>query len=867
MSLEGDASDSPPGAVASAHASDRGPGPGPDPGADDGDGSRAPADAEPGLDGAVPGSESVRDPAPSRTPYEVIVDEPPEPRRIRRPPDLMRLLFEPALIIAVVLLAIPGSNTTTGFESDIHNSITLAPQLFLSTITALANALTIVIPVGLAVERLYRREGRRVADGVIAAAIAYLAATGLNLWIRSSASPHWLSEVLTRHLNQHTTTPPLHVYIATVVAFLTIVGFGDRPTLQTFTWSCVLAYSVATVINGDSALVGLMVTFLYGRSVAFAWRYARGVVNARPTGRDVVSALADAGLEPSACRWVTEIEDARRYEVDTRDGRCLDITVLDRDRQAVGLVYRLYRRVRLRGPAQRRNLLSLRRAVDQEALMSYALRDAGIRTPRLISVRELTSDAAMLAYERIEGATLDKLEPDLLTNELLTRIWRVQREMRLHQMAHRRFAPDSVLVDRDGQVWLLDLRNGEIAASELQTRLDTAELMAALALRFGPERTVEVGAKVLGADAVAGALPMLQPVVLTRTTRAAVRKSRNLLQSIREHILMLQPQGADSSAEPVHLERLRPRTILTVAAGCFAAYLILYQLSNYHTNPIEVVRSASPLWVFIAAVASLGTYVAAGMALTGFVPERLSKTTTFETQVAAGFVSVVAPAAIGGVALNTRYLQKQGIAPGPAVVAVSASQAVGFIMHITLIAVFGFLASTATPGHSIAPSTVLIAIVLFLALVIMVIVSVAPLRRLAIRMLGPFFVGTLPRLLDVAQNPRKLATGLGGTLLLSLMYALALWASIKAVYAGHPPVAYATAAVVFLTAQAAGSIIPTPGGIGGVELALVAGLTTVAGMPSTEAFPAMFLFRLLTTYLPVIPGWITFTRLQRKGVI
>src|SRR6185437_5808762 len=406
-------------------------------------------------DSAKPVSGVPKPMQPVMLPAQITVDEPPEPRRIRRPPDLMRLLFETGLIAVVLLLAVPGASTTTGLETDIHNSITLAPQLFLSTITLLTNIATAVIPVGLAIERLYRHEGRRVADGVIAAAIAYLGTSLLNLWIDSNTSPDWLSEVLTRHLASSTTTP-LHVYIATVIAFLTIIGFGDRPALQTFTWSCVLTYAVATLINGNSALVGLMVTFLFGRTVAFGWRYARGVVNARPTGYDVVTSLFDAGLEPVACRWIGETEDTRRYEADTHDGRLLDVTVLDRDRQAVGLVYRLYRRIRLRGPAQRRNLLSLRRAVDQEALMSYALRDAGIRTPRLVAVRELSADAAVLAYERVEGRSLEKLTPDELTDELLTRIWQLQQQMQLHQVAHRRFALDSLLVDRDGQVWLLD---------------------------------------------------------------------------------------------------------------------------------------------------------------------------------------------------------------------------------------------------------------------------------------------------------------------------------------------------------------------------------------------------------------------------
>jgi uncharacterized membrane protein YbhN (UPF0104 family)/tRNA A-37 threonylcarbamoyl transferase component Bud32 len=796
-------------------------------------------------------------------PNRIAVDEPPEPRRIRRPPDLIRLLFETGLIAVVLLLAVPGSGTTTGLETDIHNSITLAPQLFLSTITLLTNLATALIPVGLAVERLYRREGRRVADGVIAAAIAYLGASLLNLWIDSTASPEWLSEVLTRHLDTSTTTP-LHVYIATVIAFLTIVGFGDRPGLQTFTWSCVLAYAVATLINGNSALVGLMVTFLFGRTVAFGWRYARGVVNARPTGQDVVGSLFDAGLQPVACRWVGETEETRRYEADTHDGRLLDVTVLDRDRQAIGLLYRLYRRIRLRGPAQRRNLLSLRRAVDQEALMSYALRDVGIRTPRLLAVRELSADAALLAYERVEGRTLEKLDEEELTDELLARIWRLQQQMHQQQVAHRRFALDSLLIDRDDQVWLLDLRNGEIAASALQMRLDTAELMATLGLRFGPERTVRVGAQVLGVDAIGASLPLLQPVVLTRTTRTAVRRSKDLLQHIREQILTYQPQ-AIRVAEPVKVERLRPRTLLTVAAGCVAAYLVLYQLTSSKISLSGALADASPWWAIVAVLASVATYVAAGMVLTGFIPERLPVVRNFLVQVAAGFVSIVAPAAVGGVALNTRYLQKQGIATGPAVSAVGASQAVGFVMHIALIAGFSFLAGASGTSSS-APSTVIIAILLSIGVIATVTISLPPLRKFAVTRLKPFFEGTLPRLLDVAQNPRKLAIGLGGTILLSLMNALCLWASVMAIQP-HAHITYATTAVVYLTAQAVGSVIPVPSGIGTVELAMAGALSSIGGLPATVGTPAVFLFRLLRTYLPVIPGYFAFTHLQRKGAL
>ena len=73
----------------------------------------------------------------------------------------------------------------------------------------------------------------------------------------------------------------------------------------------------------------------------------------------------------------------------------------------------------------------------------------------------------------------------------------------------------------------------------------------------------------------------------------------------------------------------------------------------------------------------------------------------------------------------------------------------------------------------------------------------------------------------------------------------------------------AAIAVVYLTGSAIGSIIPTPGGIGGVEAALTAGLTA-AGLPGAVAVSAVLLFRLLTFWLPVPFGWAALNFLEHQ---
>ena len=53
-----------------------------------------------------------------------------------------------------------------------------------------------------------------------------------------------------------------------------------------------------------------------------------------------------------------------------------------------------------------------------------------------------------------------------------------------------------------------------------------------------------------------------------------------------------------------------------------------------------------------------------------------------------------------------------------------------------------------------------------------------------------------------------------------------------------------------------------PGGLGAVEAALSAGLTA-AGIPGGLAVSSVLLFRLVTFWLPTIPGWFSFNAPQK----
>ncbi|QNP70347.1 flippase-like domain-containing protein [Streptomyces roseirectus] len=893
-------------------------------------------DAEGTSDGASrpdPAEPPARDGSAAYEEYahvdEVEGDEPLLPARVHRPSDLMRLLVGVLAVVVLLAIAAFAHGTTSGLEQDINKGTGQAPDLLIK-IAGLASSIAILlVPVAFAIERLIKRDGLRIADGVLAAVLAHGVTLATDLWV-AKAAPDSIREALTQPSpgDIHALTDPVHGYLAPVIAYMSAVGMSRRPRWRAVLWIVLLLDALSMLVTGYTTPFSIILTVLIGWSVAYGTLYAVGSPNVRPTGRTLMAGLRTVGFRPVSAARVEASESGysdrgRRYFVTLEDGAPLDVTVVDREQQAQGFFYRAWRNLALRGFATRSSLQSLRQALEQEALLAYAAIAAGANAPKLIATSELGPDAVMLVYEHTGGRTLDSLADADITDEVLHNAWHQVRALQSRRIAHRRLAGDAILVDRSGTVILTDLRGGEIAASSLLLLMDVAQLVTTLGLRVGAERAVASAVSVLGPDAVADCLPMLQPIALTRSTRATLRRlareraqrerdavleaSRqakqarpeaaeepeavssgkaakktlkaearaekraidealdearedDLLTQIRHEVLLIRPQAP---VEPARLERVRPRTLLSFMAGALGAYFLLTQLTHIEFGPL--ISNAEWGWVAAAVAFSALSYVAAAMSLLGFVPERVPFPRTVAAQVAGSFVKIVAPAAVGGVALNTRFLQRQGVRPGLAVASVGASQLFGLGCHIVMLLSFGYLTGIEkTP--SLTPSRTVIAGLLTVAVLVLVVTSVPFLRKFVATRVRSLFAGVVPRMLDILQRPQKLVTGIGGMLLLTACFVMCLDASIRAFGDETTSISLASVAVVFLAGNALGSAAPTPGGVGAVEATLTVGLIAV-GLPKEVAAPAVLLFRLLTLWLPVLPGWLAFNHLSRKGAL
>jgi undecaprenyl-diphosphatase len=112
-------------------------------------------------------------------------------------------------------------------------------------------------------------------------------------------------------------------------------------------------------------------------------------------------------------------------------------------------------------------------------------------------------------------------------------------------------------------------------------------------------------------------------------------------------------------------------------------------------------------------------------------------------------------------------------------------------------------------------------------------------------------------------HPARVLTGLGASAALTLAHVFAFACCVHAV-GGNASVLALTA--VYLGAASAGSLVPTPGGVGAVESALVAGLVAT-GLTAQIATAAALLSRLLTVWLPAVPGLVALRGLRRDGLL
>jgi glycosyltransferase 2 family protein len=802
-------------------------------------------------DGPEPAETALVEATDEGSPVTVEVVEPPIPDRVRRPADLYRLFLALVLLVGGLALGVAAVGTSGAVEQDLADAVSGLPRLLLTLLTWLGAIGVVLLPFVVGADLVVRRRPMQLIQSLGAAVLGAVLVIGL-IWSILYGPLDFLQATLTR-ANSEGRSSPLDIVIVSTVALLTVADVMGRKWISPLAITVVGATAVTGFLSGSVTAAAIVCSLLLGWAIGLAFRYAFGATSTRPPGTEVAKALVATGIPLTRLELLDGNDSGDRHYLGTTDTLPVDVHVIDRDTFGLASGRRLLRVVRLRNGFTRPPALTLRAELEHRTLMGLVLAQARIPAPRPVSVCEVGPFAAAIAYVEPVGESLAE-RGDRLDDDEVTEIWRMVGALQRRRVAHRNLGPNVVMIDEDGRAGLRWVGAGDLAADDVTLRIDVAQLLTTVALSVGPERAVQSAVAELGEDAVVRAAPLLQRVAMTRATREQLKEHKNLLATLRDEVVVLRP--SEERLEPVELRRVTLRGIVMVVGIAVAAYIVLPQIAQ--VDFASVIQTADWRWALGCVVCSILTFAGASIALNGAVRIHLSFVKTYMTQLAVAFTGLVAPAAVGNIALNTRYLQTSGLAPAVAGAGVGVAQVAQFCSYFILLLISGVLAGTG-PRASFTPPPVLVAAIPVVVIVLLALLAVPLVRGFFTTRILPPIKAAIPQVLAVFQTPTKLAQLIGGALLLDASFVAALLCATRAFGA---ETSIPATAVVYFAGAIIGSAVPTPGGLGGIEAAMSAGLIAI-GVDSGTAVSSVLLYRLATYWLPIPFGWFSLNRLQK----
>jgi undecaprenyl-diphosphatase len=772
----------------------------------------------------------------------------------RHPGDIIRVIIG-ALLFGVCAL-VARQHQLSRFEKNLFRLVNDLPGTFEGVFTAATQAGTLWAVLVVALVALAWKRPLLLRDLAIAGVAAGLLSRVAKTLVERSRPAGYFHDVVIRGV-----VASGHGFPSTHAAVATALATAAAPYLsragRRLTWVAVVLVALARVYAGAHLPLDVVGGAALGWAIGAAVHLLLGSPS-RPTPPGVIeAALRTAGLPIASIAPV--VADARGsvpFFVRTTDGRTLFCKTVGREQRDSDALFKAWRFLAYRGIEDEEPFTTPKRAVEHEAYLAMLATRAGVATPDVVLTTGMDDGGAALVEQAVTGHTLDAVTPGTLTDEALDTIWGQVAKLRAARIAHRDLRLANVLVDDHGAPWIIDFGFSEAGASDRRLAQDVAQLLASTAIEVGAERAVASANRVLGKDAIRDAIPFLQPPALSAATRHALRGRHGLL-----HDVVHESERVSQSQAPQleQLTRVRLRTVLMVLTLGVAVYLLIPQVGELHET-IDALKSAQWAWLVGAVLASALTYLGAGVGFDGTITERLPLLRTSAVQLAGSFANRFTPGSVGGFGLNVRYLQREGIDTPVAVAAVGLNTVSGVLVHVVLLVAFSLaVGKHGLPDVHLPDGWLVLVVVALLLAAIGLVLRSASLRR---RVLDPLR-RVRGDLAGVMRSPTKALELFGGSLVVTLGNILALAAALAAFGAD---VHLVRVGFVYLAGAAVSSAAPTPGGLGAMEAALVAGLTGV-GVPSGEAIAGVLSFRLATFWLPTLPGWIAFRRLRRAEII
>ncbi len=298
--------------------------------------------------------------------------------------------------------------------------------------------------------------------------------------------------------------------------------------------------------------------------------------------------------------------------------------------------------------------------------------------------------------------------------------------------------------------------------------------------------------------------------------------------------------------------------VSTITLALLALFVLVPQSESLQSG-MEAVRSADKLVLLLGIFLMFLTYAAAALTLKCIALRNIAFLPILLVQFASGFASKLVPAGIGGFALNTRYLQKQRHSVIQASSVMAFNGILGFLGH-NLILIGGLLFYRDSLGKIFQGNiSAMFVLTLLLLLIGLPIVLAIVLKK---RMKGT--VRDLRRTMQFYRSkPQIIVGGFFGAMAVTVLFTSILYCSALSLGVS---MSWPEVFIAYTVMSIGAAVTPTPGGIGGAEAALT-GILIALGHDTATAFAVALIFRFITFWLPIIPGYAFFQLLLHRQSI
>ena len=765
----------------------------------------------------------------------------------RRPSDAVRVVVATAILVGLAFHADSPTATERAVVRWFDTLPTAADTFFLVFYDLLALWAVLL----LAVTVVFVRRLRLARDLLVAGTAAWLLGRVLAfVWGRTSLGGAF---ELVFDVTNAPRFPTVRVSIA--VAMVIVASPHLTRPVRRVGQVLVALLALSAMYLGRAYPTDLLGAVVLGWGVAAAVHLAFGTPDRRPSVGQVHAALTRFRVAVADLALAARQPVGRAvFEGDTAAGR-VRVIALGRDEADAQLIARAWRYIAYRDTAP--TLFPTRRQqVEYEAYVELLARDAGVHAPRVI-VAGATSDLALLVEEIPQGVPLADLGATRVTDALLRRIWQQVAALHVARVAHGALDARHVVVGERNRVVITGFEAASTSVQRGQTERDVAQLLGATAAVAGPRRALRAARAVIGDDALGDALPLLQPSVMTGTTRDDL--DGETLEQLR-----------DAGAQLLHREtpqlrqlyRVHPRSIAMAVAALFAVGFLLSRIGD----PAEFwdsVRDAS--WEFVALAFLLGmlTDAAFAIAFLGTVPTRVGLWPSILLQSSMSFSNLAVPVAADA-AMQVRFLQKQGLDLSSAVATGGVLSSVSeIVVQVGLLFLAIWLAPDDIDFGNIDTDQI-VAIVLvavfLIGVAIAVVVSIRSIRRAVV----PTVTRAAISVWEAVKTPGKLALLISGNVAAQCFYAASLLACLAAF---GESVNFWTLLALNIGISLIASLVPFPGGGTAVSAIGLAGMLTAFGVPEAATAAAVLAHQLAVSYVPAVPGWIATRALLRRGLL